>query len=90
MTKIPTATGRANLSQFVEEARSTQERVQITKNGKRAGVVLGAEGHGSLLETFASLTRLLRGLEKSEAGEVVDAEAESLFLGAIGTDCGSD
>ncbi|MSZ29808.1 MAG: type II toxin-antitoxin system prevent-host-death family antitoxin, partial [Actinobacteria bacterium] len=38
MTTIPIATARANLSQLVEDASSTHERIEITKNGRRAAV----------------------------------------------------
>ena len=80
MATIPIATARANLSQLVDEASSTHERVEITKNGVRAAVLVGAEDYDSMIETIAVLsdTELLedhlRGLEEALSGDVVNAE----------------
>lgn len=43
MTTLPLADARAQLSKFVEEATSTHERIEITKNGHRAAVLIGAD-----------------------------------------------
>jgi antitoxin YefM len=80
MATIPIATARANLSQLVDEASSTHERVEITKNGVRAAVLIGAEDYDSIIETIAVLsdTELLgdhlRGLEEARSEDVVNAE----------------
>jgi hypothetical protein len=90
MTTIPIATARANLSQLVEEASSTHERVEITKNGQRAAVLLGADDYDSMMETIAVLSDSdllvahLRGLEEIEAGDVVDAGALATLLTETG------
>ena len=90
MTTIPIATARANLSQLVEEASSTHERVEITKNGQRAAVLLGADDYDSMMETIAVLSDSdllvahLRGLEEIEAGDVVDAGALATLLNETG------
>lgn len=55
MTTIPIATARANLSQLVEDASSTHERIEITKNGRRAAVLLAADDYDSMVETIAVL-----------------------------------
>ena len=79
MTTIPIATARANLSKLVEETSSTHERVEITKNGQRAAVLLGADDYDSIMETIAVLSdgefvvAHLRGLEEADSGDVVDA-----------------
>jgi prevent-host-death family protein len=90
MMTIPIATARANLSQLVEEASSTHERVEITKNGQRAAVLLGADDYDSMMETIAVLSDSdllvahLRGLEEIEAGDVVDAGALATLLTETG------
>jgi len=79
MPTIPIAMARANLSQLVEEASTTHERVEITKNGQRAAVLLGADDYDSIMETIAVLSdgellvAHLRGLEEVDGGDVIDA-----------------
>ena len=79
MTTIPIATARANLSQLVEETSTTHERVEITKNGQRAAVLLGVDDYDSIIETIAVLSdgellvAHLRGLEEVDGGDVIDA-----------------
>ena len=90
MTTIPIATARANLSQLVEEASSTHERVEITKNGQRAAVLLGVDDYDSIMETIAVLSDSgllaahLRGLQELEADDVVDAGALAMLLDETG------
>lgn len=55
MTTIPLAEARAQLSRLVEEASRTHERVEITRNGYRAAVLLGADDYDSLVETVEVL-----------------------------------
>lgn len=94
MTTIPIATARANLSQLVEDASSTHERIEITKNGQRAAVLLGADDYDSMIETIAVLSDRdllkdhLRGLEESSTGDVVDAAALLKLMGARGHQLG--
>lgn len=94
MTTIPIATARANLSQLVEDASSTHERIEITKNGQRAAVLLGADDYDSMIETIAVLSDgellkdHLRGLEESSTGDVVDAESLLKLVGAEGHQLG--
>ena len=94
MTTIPIATARANLSQLVEDASSTHERIEITKNGQRAAVLLGADDYDSMIETIAVLSDgdllkdHLRGLEESSTGDVVDAAALLKLMGAKGHQLG--
>jgi prevent-host-death family protein len=52
MTTLPLAEVRANLSKLVEEAERTHERVEVTKNGRRAAVLLSADDYDSLIETL--------------------------------------
>lgn len=50
------ASVKAEFSQFVESAQRTHERVVITKNGKPAAVLIGAEDYEALLETLEILS----------------------------------
>lgn len=90
MTTIPIATARANLSKLVEETSSTHERVEITKNGQRAAVLLGADDYDSIMETIAVLSdgellvAHLRGLEEFDSGDVVDAGGLVTLLNETG------
>jgi prevent-host-death family protein len=80
MTTLPVADARSQLSKLVEEAASTHERYEITRNGHRAAVLLSADDYDALLETVAVLsdTALLadhrEGQEAIEAGEYLDAD----------------
>lgn len=62
MATLPVAEARAQLSKLVEEASSTHERFEITRNGQRAAVLLGADDYDALQETIAVLgdSQLLR------------------------------
>ena len=53
---MPIADARAQLSRLVDEASTTHERIEITKNGHRAAVLLGAEDFDALQETIAVLS----------------------------------
>lgn len=55
MTTIPLAEARAQLSKLVDEAVRTHERVEVTKNGRRAAVIMSAEDYDSLMETLEIL-----------------------------------
>jgi antitoxin YefM len=76
METKPLAEVRQHLSKIVEAAVSSHERFDITRNGKRAAVLLSADDYDSLLETLdiladADLVRdLHRGLREAEGGAV--------------------
>jgi len=55
MTTLPIAEVRANLSKLVDEAERTHQRVEVTKNGRRAAVLLSADDYDSLIETLEIL-----------------------------------
>ncbi len=80
MSTLPLADARAQLSKLVTEAGNTHERFEITRNGQRVAVLLGADDYDALCETIAVLSdaELLRshaeGLQAVEAGDVVDAD----------------
>ncbi len=80
MTTLPVAVARAQLSRLVDEAERTHERFEITRNGHRAAVLLGADDYDAMQETIAvlSVADLLRthiaGRTEVESGDVVDTE----------------
>ena len=55
MSTIPLSEARARLSELVDEAVRTHERVDITRNGRRAAVLLSADDFDSLMETLEIL-----------------------------------
>jgi antitoxin YefM len=86
MTTLPLAEVRAQLSKLVEEATSTHERFDITRNGQRVAVLLGADDYDGLHETIAVLSdsELLRdhlaGVDALAAGDGLDvAELASMM-----------
>jgi len=56
MTTMPVAEARARFSEIVEEAVTTHERVEVTKNGRRAAVLLGADDYDAMRETLDILS----------------------------------
>jgi antitoxin YefM len=56
MTTLPIADARAQLSRLVDEASTTHERIEITKNGHRAAVLMGADDYDAMRETIAVLS----------------------------------
>ena len=56
MTTLSTADARASFSRLVESASSTHERFEVTRNGARAAVILGADDYDALIETLEVLS----------------------------------
>lgn len=56
MITIPLAEARANLSRLVEEAMVTHERIVVTRNGRRAAVILSADDFDAIMETLDVLS----------------------------------
>lgn len=86
MTTLPVAKARARLSKLVEEAASTHERFEITRNGQRAAILLSADDYDALQETIAVLGDApllhdhLAGMDAIKRGDSLDQEelAETL------------
>lgn len=55
MTTLSVADARANFSKLVESASATHERFEVTRNGARVAVLLGADDYDSLIETLEIL-----------------------------------
>lgn len=92
METVPLAEARANLSRLVEEARRTHERVEVTKNGRRAAVILSADDYDSLMETLDILgdAEAMAAIRESEADvaagrvySLVEVEAELRAKGIL-------
>jgi antitoxin YefM len=89
MTTVPLAEARAQLSKLVDDAVRTHERVEVTKNGRRAAVIMSADDYDSLMETLDILSdaEAMAEIRKAEADiaagrtatlEEVEAEMRSL------------
>jgi len=79
MTTLSVADARANFSKLVGSASDTHERFEITKNGRREAILLGADDYDALIETLAVLSdsetvaELRVGLGELAAGETSSA-----------------
>lgn len=69
MTTLPLAEVRANLSKLVDEAVRTHQRIEVTRQGRRAVVMLSADDYDSIMETLEILG------DQSLMAEIRDAEA---------------
>lgn len=80
METKPLAEMRQDLSRFIDDAVTTHARFDITRNGKRAAVLLSADDYDSLLETLdvladADLVRDIQdALAAADRGEVFSHE----------------
>ena len=80
MPTLPVADARAQLSKLIDEATTTHERFEITRNGRRAAVLLSADDYDTLQETItvlsdaALLTAHREGEAAIEAGDYLDAD----------------
>ena len=80
MNMVPVADARAQLSRLIDEATTTHERFEITRNGRRAAVLLSADDYDTLQDTIAVLSdaELLaahhEGQAAINAGDYLDAD----------------
>lgn len=80
MATLPLADARSRLSKLIDEAASTHERFEITRNGRRTAVLLSADDYDALRETVAVLSdaALLaahrEGQAAIESGDYLDAD----------------
>lgn len=77
MTTLPVADARANLSKLIDEASETHERFEITRNGRRAAVLIGIDDYDAMRETIEVLSDPLL-LRAHEAGKKALAEGDAL------------
>jgi len=80
MTTLSLADARAQLSKLIDEAATTHQRFEITRNGHRAAVLLSADDYDTLQDTIAVLSdaELLAAHHEGQAalaaGDSLDAE----------------
>ena len=90
MTTLPLAEVRANLSKLVDEAVRTHERIEVTRQGRRAAVILSADDYDSLIETLAILSdqdamrEVRRAEAEAEAGQVYSLDEVTEEMRAVG------
>jgi prevent-host-death family protein len=90
MTTLPVADARANLSKLIDEAGTTHERFEITRNGRRAAVLIGVDDYDAMCETIAVLSdpALFRSHEEGQQalsdGDVLDAEQLAVAMNRAG------
>lgn len=73
MTTLPVADARASFSRIVDAASTTHERFEITRNGSRVAVLLGADDYDGLMETLEILSDPELMAEIREADEDIAA-----------------
>lgn len=87
MTTLPLADVRAQLSKLVEDATTTHERFEITRNGRRAAVLLSAHDYDVMQETIsvlsdsALLAAHATGQEEIASGEYLDSDGLAALMG---------
>ena len=75
----PLVTVKARLSEFVDRAVSTHDRITITRNGVPVAVLLSADDFESMTETLdimsdpEAMTQIAEARADVEAGRVIDA-----------------
>ena len=80
MATLPVADARSQLSKLIDQAASTHERFEITRNGHRTAVLLSADDYDAMQETIAVLSdaALLAAHREGEAaiaaGDYLDAD----------------
>jgi prevent-host-death family protein len=90
MTMLPVAEARDHLSRLVDQAETLHERVEISRNGRRAAVLLGADDFDSIMETLAiiadaALVQEVRdGLGDLAVGRGIGQEELARMLAAAG------
>ncbi len=92
MTTLSVAEARAKFSKIVDAATTTHERFEVTRNGGRVAVLLGADDFDAMVETIAVLgdshllNELRSGLDDLSAGRttgLVELEAELRATGRL-------
>ena len=80
MSTLPVAEARAQLSRLIDATTTTHERFEITRNGRRAAVLMSADDYDIMQDTIAVLSdaELLlahhEGRVAIDAGDFLDAD----------------
>ena len=86
MTVVPFTDARNRLSELIDEVSRTHERIEITRHGHPAAVLMSADDLAALEETLdvlsspAAMRQLAESREAVEAGDVLDAEELSTLM----------
>lgn len=80
MTTMPLASARAQLSKLVDDAVTTHERIEITRNGTRAAVILAADDYDALMETLDILS------DPDTMADIAEAERDIRAGNTVGLD----
>lgn len=90
MTTLSLADARAQFSRIVESAETTHERFDVTRNGSRVAVLLGAGDFDALLETLdilgdaTALRAVQEGLSDLSAGRYSSVDEVRAAMRAAG------
>lgn len=90
MTTLSVADARARFSRIVESAETTHERFEVTRNGSRVAVLLGADDFDALLETLdilgdsESMESIRAGLGELRAGDAASVDDVRAAMRATG------
>jgi prevent-host-death family protein len=90
MMTLSVAEARATFSKIVDAASSTHERYEVTRNGRRAAVLLGADDFDALLETLAILgdpalmESIREGISDRDSGLTLGADDVAAAMRAAG------
>jgi prevent-host-death family protein len=90
MMTLPLADARAQLSKLVHEASTTHERIEITKNGHRAAVLMGIDDYDAMRDTIDVLCdhdllrTHLRGQQDLAASQGLDGQELSDAMRNVG------
>lgn len=74
MTMVPLAEARAQLSKLVDDAIRTHERVEVTRNGRRAAVIMSADDYDTMMETLDILGDAATMADICEAATLTDEQ----------------
>ena len=69
---VPVADFRANIATYLEQVSGTGRPVVLTQRGRSAGALVSPAMLDTLEEERDLVTKVLRGLRESAAGEVID------------------
>ncbi len=85
MTTLPVADARAHLSKLIDEATATHERFEITRNGRRAAVLLSADDYDTMQDTLAVLgdAELLADHREGQTALAANDHFDETELGAL-------
>ena len=90
MSTISLADARSKFSHLVDSAASTHERFEITRNGERVAVLMGADDFDAMIETFELLAdrkgtgQILAAMRELQEGKSASSEQMREIMRAAG------